>query len=154
VFTLGLITYRKLEKADIPEFIAMRLEQLQEEGANPTIDLEPSLYAFYEKHVNDGTFISWLAVDGEKVIATSGMSFVEKPPYYSNPTGKIGLLSSMFTLKPHRRKGIAKELLDRVIDEARQYGCSVVHITASDMGVYLYREYGFVKNLNFMEFEL
>ena len=83
-----------------------------------------------------------------------GMSFVEKPPYYTNPSGKIGLLSSMYTAKPYRRKGIAKQLLDKVVNEARQYGCSVVHITASDMGVYLYREYGFVKNLNFMEFEL
>jgi hypothetical protein len=30
----------------------------------------------------DGTFVSWLAVDGDKIIDTSGMSFVEKPPYY------------------------------------------------------------------------
>jgi GNAT superfamily N-acetyltransferase len=151
---MGSITYRKLNKADIQEFIALRLEQLQEEGADPSFDLAPSLFAFYEKHFDDGTFISWLALDGEKIIATSGMSFVEKPPYYSNPTGKIGLLSSMYTLKPYRRKGIANQLLDKVINEARQYGCSVVHITASDMGVYLYREYGFVKNLNFMEFDL
>lgn len=26
----------------------------------------------------DGTFVSWLAFDGNKIIGTSGMSFVEK----------------------------------------------------------------------------
>ena len=45
----------------------------------------------------DGTFVSWIAVDGENIIGTSGMSFVEKPPYFGCPSGKIGLLSSMFT---------------------------------------------------------
>jgi GNAT superfamily N-acetyltransferase len=82
------------------------------------------------------------------------VSLVEKQPYYANPTGKTGLLSSMYTLKPYRRKGIASQLLDMVINEAHQYGCSVVQITASDMGVHLYRKYGFVKNPIFMEFKL
>jgi GNAT superfamily N-acetyltransferase len=47
------------------------------------------------------------------------MSFVEKPPYFGCPSGKIGLLSSMFTDPEYRRRGIAKELLSRVIDVAR-----------------------------------
>jgi GNAT superfamily N-acetyltransferase len=148
------ITFRKLEKADIPAVINLRLEQLHEEGAKPTFDLAPSLYAFYEKHIDDDTFISWLALDGEKLVATSGMSFVEKPPYYANPSGKIGLLSSMYTIKPYRRRGIAKQLLDKVVNEARQYGCGAVHITASDMGVLLYKDYGFKKNGNFMQYVL
>lgn len=148
------IIFRKLEKADIPTVIDLRLEHLHEEGAKPTFDLAPSLYVFYEKHIDDGTFISWLALDGEKLAATSGMSFVEKPPYYTNPSGKIGLLSSMYTIKPYRRRGIAKQLLDKVVNEARQYGCGAVHITASDMGVLLYTDYGFKKNGNFMQYVL
>ena len=64
-----------------------------------------------KKHLKDGTFVSWLAIYYNEIIGTSGMSFVEKPPYYSNPNGKIGLISSMYTLKQYRRKGIAKELL-------------------------------------------
>lgn len=34
-------------------------------------------------------------------------------------SGKMGLLSSMFTDPEYRRRGIAKELLSRVVDEAR-----------------------------------
>ena len=99
------------------------------------------------------TSVSWLAFDGKNIIGTSGMSFVEKPPYFGCPNGKIGLLSSMFTEPQYRRKGIAKELLSRVVNEAREYGCGVIQITASDMGVKLYTDIGFVHNGNFMQYE-
>lgn len=48
---------------------------------------------YYKKHMADGTFVSWLALDNDKIIGTSGMSFVEKPPYFGCPCGKVGLLS-------------------------------------------------------------
>ena len=148
------IQYRKMTPADVDTFISMRIKQLREEGATEDIDLIPALKDYYGRHMADGTFVSWLAVDGEKIVGTSGMSFVEKPPYFSCPTGRIGLLSSMFTDPSYRRMGIAKELLSRVVDEARKYGCGSVQITASDMGVLLYTDFGFVKNGNFMQYKL
>ena len=148
------VRYRRLEKEDIPDFIEMRLNQLQEEGAESILDLVPELNEYYAKHLMDGTFVSWIAADGNKIIGTSGMSFVEKPPYYSNPSGKIGLLSSMYTLKEYRRKGISKQLLEKEIQEAKEYGCGLVQITASDMGVLLYTDFGFERNSNFMQYKI
>ena len=148
------IQYRKLTKEDLDIFIEMRIRQLREEGAKENIDLRPALYDYYTRHMADGTFVSWLAVDGDKIVGTSGMSFVEKPPYFACPSGRIGLLSSMFTDSVYRRKGIAKELLTRVVSEAEAYGCGTVQITASDMGVLLYADFGFVKNGNFMQYRL
>ena len=148
------ITYRKLKENDLDRFIPMRITQLREEGATEDIDLVPALEDYYHRHLADGTFVSWLALDGEKIIGTSGMSFVEKPPYFSCPSGRIGLLSSMYTDPDYRRRGIAKELLRRVTDEARAYGCGTVQITASDMGVLLYTAFGFKKNGNFMQYKL
>ena len=148
------ITYRKLNEGDLETFIRMRITQLREEGATEDLDLVPALMDFYHRHLADGTFVSWLALDGEKIVGTSGMSFVEKPPYFGCPTGRIGLLSSMYTDPDYRRQGIAKELLRRVTDEARDYGCGAVQITASDMGVLLYTAFGFKKNGNFMQYNL
>ena len=93
-------------------------------------------------------------MDGNAIVGTSGMSFVEKPPYFTCPSGKLGLLSSMYTTPNYRRMGIAKELLRRVVEEARAYGCGSVHITALDMGVKLYTAYGFKHNGNFMMYNL
>ena len=99
---MSTISYRKLEKKDIGKFIEMRLNQLQEEGAEPLFDLEPALNEYYEKHFDDGTFVSWLAIDGEEIIATSG----------------------------------------------------AIQITASNMGVLLYMDYGFEKSSNFMQLKI
>lgn len=148
------IIYKKLTEKELPTFIEMRINQLREEGAKEDIDLHPALLDYYNRHMADGTFVSWIALDGEKIIGTSGMSFVEKPPYFGCPSGKMGLLSSMYTNPNYRRKGIAKELLSRVVDEARDYGCGTVQITASDMGVLLYTNFGFVKNGNFMQYKI
>ena len=148
------IEYRRLSKEYLETFIQMRITQLREEGAKEEIDLAPALRDYYNRHMADGTFVSWIAFDGEKIIGTSGMSFVEKPPYFGCPSGKMGLLSSMYTDPEYRRRGIAKELLDRVVKEARNYGCGTVQITASDMGVKLYSAYGFIHNGNFMQYKL
>lgn len=149
-----MITYKKLTEKQMDTFIRMRIRQLREEGATEDIDLAPALQDYYTRHMDDGTFVSWLAMDGDRIVGTSGMSFVEKPPYFGCPNGRIGLLSSMFTDPDYRRQGIAGELLSRVVEEARAYGCGTVQITASDMGVLLYTDFGFVKNGNFMQYKL
>ena len=148
------IEYRKLSEKELDAFIEMRINQLREEGAKEDIDLKPALLDYYKRHMKDGTFVSWLASDGNNIIGTSGMSFVEKPPYFGCPSGKIGLLSSMFTNPNYRRNGIAKELLSRIVNEAKQYGCGTIQITASDMGVKLYTDFGFEHNGNFMQYKL
>ena len=136
------IKYKRLTQKELDIFIQMRIHQLREEGAKEAIDLAPALKDYYERHMADGTFVSWIAVDGENIIGTSGMSFVEKPPYFGCPSGRIGLLSSMFTDPAYRRRGIARELLSRVIKDAKEYGCGTIQITGSDMGVKLYTNFG------------
>lgn len=148
------IEYRRLTENELDIFIEMRINQLREEGAEEEIDLKPALEDYFNRHMDDGTFVSWIAVEEEKIIGTSGMSFIEKPPYFGCPSGKIGLLSSMFTDPDYRRMGIAKELLHRIVEEAREYGCGTIQITASDLGVKLYTDYGFVNNDNFMQYKL
>ena len=86
------IEYRKLSEKELDVFIEMRINQLREEGAKEDIDLKPALLDYYKRHMKDGTFVSWLALDGNNIIGTSGMSFVEKPPYFGCPSGKIGVL--------------------------------------------------------------
>ena len=154
------IKYQRLTEAELDAGINTRITQLTEEytseGMNPPegVDLKSALEDYYHRHLADGTFVSWLAMDGDKIIGTSGMSFVEKPPYFSCPTGRLGLLSSMFTNPDYRRMGIAKYLLNKVVEEARAYGCGSVWITASNMGVKLYTAYGFEHNGNFMQYKL
>ena len=152
------IVYKKLSENELSRIIKMRIDQLTEEYTSQGrtvpqgVDLETSLKAFYEKNLDAGTYVSWLAFDGDKIVGTSGMSFAEKPPYFTCPSGKLGILSSMYTDPNYRRMGIATQLLDRVVKEAKDRGCGTIYITASDMGVKLYESYGFKHNGNFMQY--
>lgn len=148
------LEYRRLNISDIPAFIEMRVAQLLEEGAQQSYDLHPALADYYQRHIEDETFVSWLAFHDGEIVGTSGLSIVEKPPYYGCPTGRIGLLSSMFVKPDLRRQGIARDLLLRIVDEARARDCGAVHITASEAGVHLYRACGFVHNERFMQLVL
>ncbi len=152
------IVYKRLSENELNKVIELRISQLTEEYSQEgkavpeDVDLESALMDFYKKNLAAGTYVSWLALDGDKIIGTSGMSFAEKPPYFTCPSGKLGILSSMYTDPDYRRMGIATALLDRVVKEAKDYGCGTIYITASDMGVKLYEAYGFRHNGNFMQY--
>ena len=53
------IKYTKLTEKELDTFIQMRIQQLREEGAKEDIDLVPALKDYYERHMSDGTFVSW-----------------------------------------------------------------------------------------------
>lgn len=59
----------------------------------------------------------------------------------------------MYTV-PQYRRGIASQVLSRLMEEAREHGCKTVNITASDAEMLMYTAFGFVKNKNFMQYEL
>ena len=144
----------RLGPADVETFIELRVAQLLEEGACETRDLRPALRDHYARHLADGTFVSWLARQDGAIVATSGLSIVEKPPYFGCPTGRIGLVSSMYTTPRLRRGGVARDLVCRIVEEARARGCGVVQISASDAGVPLYESVGFTRNANFRQLTL
>ena len=157
VYRLGHATSLAIRIAgfdDAEKLATLRIGQLLEEGAQESFDLRPALIDHYARHFADDSFVSWIAIDGERIVATSGLSIVEKPPYFGCPTGKIGLISSMFTLPEYRRQGIARDLLCRLLDDAKACGCGVVQVTASDAGVPLYNSVGFSHNKNFLQIGL
>ena len=148
---MNQIVFRRAGVQDIPALTQLRILQLLEEGAKPFVDLHAPLHSYYEKHLSDGSFIACLAENSNQIVAVGGISFVEKPPYFANPTGKIGLLSSMYTIKNNRRKGLAKQLLEMVMKEAKASGCGTVYIMASEMGAKLYENCGFQRSGNFFQ---
>ena len=149
-----MIEYKPLTPEDIETFARMRIRQLVEEGAIEDADLLPALLDYYGRHLPDGSFAAYLAMDGERIVGTGAVSVVEKPAWFGCPTGRIGLISSMWTDGSYRRQGIAKRLLSLVTDAAREKGCGTVWVTASDMGVPFYGSFGFEKNGNFLQYKL
>ena len=97
------IQYKKLTEKELDTFIQMRINQLKEEGATEEIDLVPALRDYYDRHMSDGTFVSWLAKDGEKIVGTVF--------HYNPDTKKVmsNLIQKNFTYNSNRTKQLEKK---------------------------------------------
>ena len=115
----------KLRKAtvdDIDAMIELRKQQLVDEGGSPLRNIDRELRDYFFSELESNTFISWLALENDTIIATSGLCFYRLPPSYANPSGMVAYITNMFTVKEHRRKGIASILLEKVLKEAQALG--------------------------------
>ena len=55
------VEFKRLTEKELETFIEMRINQLREEGAQEDFDLKPALRDYYDRHMSDGTFVSWIA---------------------------------------------------------------------------------------------
>ena len=77
--------------------------------------MDGELRAFFECKLSEGALIQWLVEDQGEVVACGAVLFYEFPPSYMNKTGKKAYISNMFTDENYRGRGIAKELLTKLI---------------------------------------
>lgn len=147
VFNSIMITYKRATIEDINILIDLRIEFLYEAlKVSKEIsdkELRNSLKNYFSKTLPNDEFIAWFALYGNEIIATSGLSFYEVPPNFTNIAGRIGYIMNMYTKPPWRRKGIGKILFDKIIQEARNKGLTKLSLHATDMGRPLYETFGF-----------
>ena len=149
------IEFRKADSRDITVLIELRKQQLADEGLPAAAQpIDGALRDYFARSLADGSFISWVALESDRIIATSGICFYQLPPNYSNPSGRVAYVTNMFTAKPHRRKGIATILLEKTINEARLRGYAVVRLHASSDGEGLYTKFGFAPSEGYMALRL
>ena len=139
---------------DIPVLIELRKQQLIDEGlppnANIDMNIDKKLADYFISAIADGSFISWIMENNGEIIATSGVCFYSLPPNFSNPTGKTAYITNMYTRPEYRRTGIASELLDMVIGEAKDKGYKVIRLHASEYGKSIYKKAGFNESDGYM----
>ena len=146
--------YRKATMNDVVKMMELRKRQLIDEGIEPSVILDDELQSFFERKLSDGTLIQWLVEDQEVVVACGAVLFYEFPPSYTNKTGKKAYIANMFTDGDYRGRGIAKELLVKLVEEAQEAGISKIWLEASEMGSPVYRKFGFIENDEYLELDL
>ncbi len=153
-----MIKYRRATEKDIDKLVELRIEFLYEaeniSKDTPFEELRNSLYDFFQRNMKSEHFISWIAVQEEKIIATSGLVFYGIPPLFENISGREAYLMNMYTIPSFRRKGIGTELLKKLIEEVRKRSIRKVRLITSEYGKQLYEKNGFKYNENEMYFLL
>lgn len=144
-----MVDYRLTTMEDIGNLVLLRmifLQEAEEVGSSSSAEeLKKSLYSYFKEKIPNKLFVSWLAEDEGKIIATSGLSFHVVPPSYENPLGEEAYLMNMYTLPEYRKQGIGGNLLNKILNEARKRGIRKIRLHTTDIGKSLYEKKGFVE---------
>lgn len=100
-------------------------------------------YNYFKENIQNGSFVAFVAVEKDEIISTSGLCFYTVPPTYGNTNGLVAYIMNMYTKPQYRKQGIASQLLDCIVNEAKSKNCTKVTLNASEMGKPLYQKYGF-----------
>ena len=91
----------------------------------------------------EGTQTTSIALEKGKVVACASMSYIELMPTFSHPTGNRAHLKNVYTDADYRRQGVARKLVQMLIDEAKEKGVTEISLDATDLGRPLYDSLGF-----------
>ena len=88
-------------------------------------------------------FFAWMAdLDGEPA-ASAGLMWFPHPPGPTNPGGLEAYILNVYTRPEARRMGLARSLMERLVEEARAAGVRRIWLRASEDGRPLYEAMGF-----------
>jgi GNAT superfamily N-acetyltransferase len=146
-----MIEYRIANKDDIELLMSSRLEMLR------VVNNLSDDYVYTDEIVNEsrdyflnGDHATILALDGGEVIGCASMSYMRIMPTFSHPTGKRAHLMNVYTRSSHRRQGIARRMVEMLIDETWARGATEISLDATKMGRPLYESLGFVNSTECM----
>ena len=136
--------YRIATAKDIDLLMSSRLEMLK------VVNDLPQDYQYDDLIVNEsrdyflnGDHITVLVIDNGEVIGCASMSFMRIMPTFSHPTGKRAHLMNVYTRSEYRRQGIARKMVEILIDETWKRGATEISLDATTMGRPLYESLGF-----------
>ena len=100
-----------------------------------------------------GTYRAWLVeTDLGAVAAGGGLSVLPWPPGPRYPGDKLGVVYNVYTEPPHRRRGLARRLMETIHDWCRETGVTSTALNASRDGRPLYESMGYELPSNPMMF--
>lgn len=101
---------------------------------------------FYKNAYKTGDCIHFVAeIDGE-LIGCAGAIIKSDFPNTFFKSNRYGYIMDVFVHKSHRKKGIAKSLVEELMIWFKEKGISTVKLDASQEGVPLYEKIGFVSS--------
>lgn len=136
--------YRIANVSDCNDLTRLRMQMRKERDADFREEmLYENTFQFFVRNIETGRHIAFICEDQGEIIATAGLSLFEMPPTTKLPNGKVAKLMNMYVVPDYRKQGIAKKMLEFVIDYAQKHSYHKVMLNASPMGEKLYQNFGF-----------
>ena len=141
------ISPRRAEIGDIPLLVRHRrlmFESMGQVDGARNDEMDRAVASYLAEALPSQDYLAWLAVTpaGEPV-GSGGLKVISLPGSPLNPSGRYSYLMSVYVEPSHRRRGIARRLIEEMIAWSRESGITEVRLHASDMGRALYERMGF-----------
>lgn len=141
-----MITYRIATADDMELLMQSRLDTLKVVFNLPDdYSFSDELISFSREYFKKASQTTVLAFD-EKVVGCATICYIEVMPTISHPTGKRAHLMNVYTNIQYRRQGIAYQMLNILIDEAKERGVTEISLDSTESGRELYKKHGFVES--------
>ena len=105
-------------------------------------------------HMKDGSCLCALMENEEGIVGKAMPCIYTVMPDEINMSGKCAALFSVYTLPKYRGRGYMKELLDYLLEKAKEAGVSEVFASAEKKAIPLYQRIGFTFQENEMSIRL
>jgi GNAT superfamily N-acetyltransferase len=106
------------------------------------------------KALAGGVYLGWFVTTEQRaIIAGAGLSIEDFPATPRDQTGRRAYVMNVYTDPPYRHRGLARRLMQTLLDWCRANGIQTVALQASDKGRPLYESLGF-KSTNEMRLKL
>ena len=139
-------TIREATPADIPEILRQRRAMYVDMNYKDAsaLDTMVKLTAGYlEEAMADGSFRAWLAYEGQHAVAGGAILISPWPAHAYDLECRRATILNVYTYPAHRRRGLARALMQTMIAWCRREGFARVTLHASDDGRHLYESLGF-----------
>jgi GNAT superfamily N-acetyltransferase len=109
--------------------------------------LEASFRTWLAETIPSGTYRAWLVEDdGGDVAAGGGITILPWPPGPRYMGTRLAFVYNVYTEAGHRRRGLARLVMDTIHDWCRENGVASVALNASRDGLPLYQSMGYVES--------
>lgn len=139
------------DHARITDVIELRIEYFREYYDELTREQENeirnNLADYFETHLGRDCFVV-LAIEDGKAVACAILNTFSKAPNRRMPNGNYAEIYGVFTQKDKRCNGYSSALIGKLLDLARRMGMSFIQLEASEEGITVYRNCGFVEVLS------
>ena len=136
--------YRVTDANDIDMLMDVRLSMLRIVNDLPADYIfDDELVLSSRRYFLEGDQTTVVAVDDGRCVACASMSYIEIMPTFSHPSGKRAHLMNVYTEESYRRRGIARQLVNMLIEDACAHGATEISLDATESGRPLYESMGF-----------
>jgi GNAT superfamily N-acetyltransferase len=142
------IHIRPASLADLPHILRHRRAMFRDMGRGTEHELDEMVVlgeAFLRAALPSGAYRGWLAETADHQIAAgAGITILSWLGGPGDPTGRRAWVQNVYTEPEFRRLGVARQLMDTIVDWCRTAELHSVWLHASDFGRPLYESMGFL----------